>query len=421
MLTIDAQRFMRRHESLAKWGATGKGGVNRPALSADETGARRELLDWARTRGFAIYVDPIGNLFVRRRGRSATARPIRMGSHLDSQMPGGNYDGVYGVLAAFEVLETLEDNAVAFDAPLELVVWNNEEGCRFSPTTMGSAVHAGSLSLEQALSAVDSEGVTVGRALERSLDLLGSLTPIDLGSPCSGYIEAHIEQGPRLEALGLSVGVVSGIQGIAQFVFEVEGEEAHAGTTPRDQRKDALRGAINLVEDLALAIEHDDDVRFTVGKFEVAPGAINTVPAKVAFTVDLRHPDSEELARLVQVVLVACSSLRLRCRVHCRQILNSPPIQFDAAVTAVISESCAKAGIETMTLPSGATHDAKHMAELCPSGMIFIPCRDGISHSDREHASAPDMIQGANILLASIVRLADLTRVGTSDQKHERV
>ncbi|WP_168247839.1 MULTISPECIES: M20 family metallo-hydrolase [unclassified Mesorhizobium] len=421
MLTIDAQRFMGRHESLAKWGATGKGGVNRPALSADETGARRELLDWARRRGFAIYVDPIGNLFVRRQGRSANALPIRMGSHLDSQMPGGNYDGVYGVLAAFEVLETLEDNAVTVDAPLELVIWNNEEGCRFSPTTMGSAVHGGSLSLDQALSAVDREGITVGQALERSLPALGSLTPVDLGSPCSGYIEAHIEQGPVLEALGLSVGVVSGIQGIAQFVFEVEGEEAHAGTTPRNTRRDALRGAISLVEEMASAIEHDDDVRFTVGRFEVAPGAINTVPAKVVFTLDLRHPDSEELERLVEVVLAMCSSPRRICGVQCRQVLNSPPVQFDAAVTAVIAGACAKAGIATMTLPSGATHDAKHMAALCPSGMIFIPCRDGISHSDREHADAPNMIQGANILLASIVRLADLTSVGTSDQKHERV
>lgn len=402
-VTVNADRLLARHETMAQHGATALGGVNRPALSAPETRARKALIDWARVRGFACSIDPIGNIFVRRPGIQVEALPVRTGSHLDSQMPGGNYDGVYGVLAAFEVLETLEDNGISTLVPVELVVWNNEEGCRFSPTTMGSAVHAGALPLDQALKVSDPAGVTVKDALAASLQELGDLPRAELGTSSKAYIEAHIEQGPLLECQGLSVGVVTGIQGTAQFLIEVTGEEAHAGTTPRERRKDALRDAIRLVEALDTAVQTDDNlVRFTVGKLDVWPNVVNTIPARVAFTVDLRHPSVDVFKRLVARVGNVCASSTIACR----QALLSSPVSFDPAVVAIVEESCAIAGLSTTRLPSGATHDAKYMAELCPTGMIFIPCRDGISHNEREHAEPRHMVDGANILLASIMRLA---------------
>ncbi|TIP30735.1 MAG: M20 family metallo-hydrolase [Mesorhizobium sp.] len=402
-VSVNADRLLARHDAMARHGATPLGGVNRPALSAEETRARKELVDWGRARGFACSVDPIGNIFVRRPGIEVEALPVRTGSHLDSQMPGGNYDGVYGVLAAFEVLETLEDNGIDTLVPVELVVWNNEEGCRFSPTTMGSAVHAGALPLGQALKASDPAGITVAEALAASLQELGDLPRAELGSPSKAYIEAHIEQGTLLESQGLSVGAVTGIQGTAQFLIEVLGQEAHAGTTPKEKRKDALRDAIRLMEALDAAVQTDDDlVRFTVGKLDVWPNAVNTVPSRVVFTVDLRHPSAELFDRLVASVKNVCAS----ASVACQQTLQSSPVSFDPAVVAIVEESCAQAGLGTARLPSGATHDAKYMAELCSSGMIFIPCRDGISHNEREHAQPRHMVDGANILLASILRLA---------------
>jgi len=402
-VSVNPDRLLARHETMAQHGATALGGINRPALSVPETRARRALLDWARVRGFACSIDPIGNMFIRRPGSQSDAPPVRTGSHLDSQMPGGNYDGVYGVLAGFEVLETLEDNGISTLVPVELVVWNNEEGCRFSPTTMGSAVHASALALDQALQVSDPTGIAVRDALTASLHQLGDLAHAELGSPSKAYIEAHIEQGPLLESQCLSVGVVTGIQGTAQFLIEVTGEEAHAGTTPKERRKDALRDAIRLVEALDAAVEIDDNlVRFTVGKLDVRPNVVNTIPSKVAFTVDLRHPNVDVLERLVARVGSLCASANATCR----KTLLSPPVSFDPAVVAIIEESCAQAGLSTMRLPSGATHDAKYMADLCPSGMIFIPCRDGISHNEREHSEPRHMVDGANVLLASILRLA---------------
>ncbi|MET3792505.1 allantoate amidohydrolase [Aquamicrobium terrae] len=405
-LRINGARLLERHKLMAGFGETGNGGVIRPALSDEETSARLALLNLARERGFACSVDPIGNLFIRRKGADEGRAPLRMGSHLDSQIPGGNFDGVYGVIAGFEVLETLEDHKVASDAPIEVVVWNNEEGARFSPTTMGSAVHAGQLSLDKALGSFDQDGNRLGDELARSLTQLGPLKSIELGSESLAYVEAHIEQGPILEQNEIPIGVVTGIQGIVQFEVRITGEEAHAGTTPRSRRKDAFWAALDLTAQLrSVTADKDDAIRFTVGRLTVLPGSPNTVPAKVAFTIDLRHPDEALLASVHTQIYQAAETLQTPCEISVITTLNSPPVCFAAKVISSIERQAAEVGLDTARIASGATHDAKFMAPLCPTGMIFIPCRDGISHNENEWADPEHMIAGANTLLGVITEL----------------
>lgn len=406
-LKINRERLLERHRLMASFGATGNGGVIRPALSDEETGARRALLDLARDRGYACEIDPIGNLFIRRAGTDANSLPLRMGSHLDSQIPGGNYDGVYGVIAGFEVLESLDDNQVSSRAPIELVVWNNEEGARFAPTTMGSAVHAGALALGQALSATDQHAKTVRGELSRSVDALGPLNTVELGSRSLGYVEAHIEQGPVLEATATQIGVVTGIQGIVQLTVTVSGEEAHAGTTPRARRKDALLAALEFIAALrTIMADPEDNIRFTVGRMTVSPGAPNTVPSKVVFTIDLRHPDQKLLLSLHDRIKEAAVLFEGPCECSAVTTLNSPPVRFARNVMSSVARHAEALGLRTVEIASGATHDAKFMAGLCPTGMIFIPCRDGISHNEKEWADPEHMIAGADVLLRVIVELS---------------
>lgn len=407
-LEIDRNRLLARHEAMAAFGATGRGGVDRPALGPAETQARGALLDWARARGFRCAVDPIGNLLIRRSGLDETAAPVRTGSHLDSQTPGGNYDGVYGVLAGFEVLETLEDAGFETLRPVEVMVWNNEEGVRFAPTTMGSAVHAGAIPLAVALDRTDQDGISVQRALADSFPRLGALVQVPLKTPAYAYVEAHIEQGPLLEAQGKTIGIVSGIQGVVQFTVSVFGKEMHAGTTPRRNRKDALLGAIEIMARFHdLANDPEDQVRFTVGRMTVRPGAPNTVPSEVVFSIDLRHPVPETLAGLRKGIEEIARAGAPPCAVTIVETLNSPPVRFDARLVDLVGQAALKIGAATLELHSGATHDAKFMAALCPTTMIFIPCREGLSHNEAEWAELDHMIAGANVLLSVIRGLAD--------------
>jgi N-carbamoyl-L-amino-acid hydrolase len=287
-----------------------------------------------------------------------------------------------------------------------VVIWNNEEGARFAPTTMGSAVHAGALSLSEALNSRDQEGLLLGDELARSLTGLGSLAQIPLASASFGYIEAHIEQGPILESADIPIGVVTGIQGIIQFNVTVIGEEAHAGTTPRSRRKDALVAALSLIDEIrTLTNDIEDEIRFTVGRLTVAPGAPNTVPSKVGFTIDLRHPDDDKLQSLHARISELCGTFVSPCEISAVTTLNSPPIAFNRSVMAAIEKHADQLGIRHMKIASGATHDAKFMAALCPTGMIFIPCRDGISHNEREWAEFEHMACGADLLLRVVKEL----------------
>jgi N-carbamoyl-L-amino-acid hydrolase len=406
---IDADRLRARHEAMSAIGATGRGGIDRQALTEAEIEARALVIDWARSRGYALSSDPIGNLFIRRPGRERNAAPVLAGSHLDSQPNGGNFDGVYGVLAGLEVLEALDDGAVETDRPIEVVIWTNEEGARFQPTTMGSAVYVGALSLQQALSARGKDGMTVSEALDFMRRKLPSCAPRALATPLHAYVEAHIEQGPILESARRKIGVVLGIQGLRQYAITVEGTEAHAGTTPRLRRRDAFVAARRIAAELdRVATDAQDIARLTIGRFDVSPGTTNTIPGKVAMTVDLRHPDQDELDRLDRAIHEICRKQAEPCSASVETLLASRGVSFAGCVIEAVREEAARLGHGALDIMSGATHDAAFLTRLCPSGMIFVPCRDGISHNEAEFTSLDDMIAGAEVLAGVVRRLSHI-------------
>ena len=404
---VREDRLWQRHVEMAKLGATAKGGVNRQALSAEDVAARKLLASWATTRGFQVSTDAIGNLFVRRAGTQADAAPVMTGSHMDSQPTGGRFDGIYGVLAGFEVLEALEDAGIRTQRPVEVVAWMNEEGSRFPVGAMGSAVFAGRLALDKALSVADPRGTTVSVALAETLAAAPAPKRSGFGGPLAAYVEAHIEQGPRLEAEGKTIGVVTAIQGSRRYAVEIIGEEAHAGTTPRAARKDAFSAAVSIVTALEkLMADPTDTIRFTVGRFEVFPGSPNTVPGRVYFTIDFRHPDLAVLdERGGRIAAVAAANAR-GCAVTVSQLTDVPPTIFAPAIVDLVRDCTARLGLPHMDLPSGAGHDAMHIATLCPAGMIFVPCERGISHNEAENATPADLAAGARVLADTLVGLA---------------
>jgi N-carbamoyl-L-amino-acid hydrolase len=405
---VRQDRLWQRLMEMASIGATGRGGVNRQALTPEDTEARLRLLTWAAQRGFSASVDAIGNVFIRRAGHDAMASPVLSGSHLDTQPTGGNFDGIYGVLAAFEVLEAASDAGVTTTRPLDVVVWMNEEGARFQPTTMGSAVFAGALPLQTALTTTDTVGISVRQALAESLQRLAVPQQRPLRFPIAAYLEAHIEQGPILEATHHTLGIVSGIQGLRWFRIEVTGEESHAGTTPRRIRKDAFVAAVRMVTELQeLLYDAADTVRFTVGRFEVTPNSPNTVPGRVLFTIDLRHPEAAVLSRLGDQVEAVCHAHAQGCSVVVTETLHSPPVEFDAAIRAMLRNAATRQALTHLDMVSGATHDAKYMVDLCPSGMLFVPCRGGVSHNESEYAAPADLAAGTKILAAAMLDLAN--------------
>ena len=405
---VDEVRLWSRQMAMAEIGATERGGVNRAALSDEDRRARALIVEWAGDLGFEVATDGIANLYIRRPGRQADAAPVVMGSHLDSQPRGGKFDGSYGVIGGFEALEAIAQAGIETARPIDLVAWTNEEGGRFQPGAMGSAVFAGAMRLEDQLGLVDREGVTLEDALAETLASTPGLPHRPFGHPFAAYVEAHIEQGPRLENEGLTIGAVTGIQGIYWFGVEVSGAEAHAGTTPLRVRRDALKAAVAMVTALeALMADESDTVRFTVGRFECHPGSPATVPGRVSFTIDFRHPDPDLIARICAQIAPTCAAHARGCAVSVRPIMEIPPLVFDPALIDLVEAYAERLGHPVMRMPSGAGHDAGHINHLCPTGMIFVPCEKGISHNEAENATPADLAAGAQTLAACLVDLAN--------------
>lgn len=405
---VSEERLWHLLMDVAAYGATPGGGVNRQALSAEDTAAKQHVVRWAAGRGFATFQDDIGNLFVRRDGTEPALAPVMTGSHLDSQPTGGRFDGAYGVLAGLEALDALDDAGIATRRPVEVVAWTNEEGSRYTPGAMGSNIFAGVSPLDAVLDNTDAAGTVLRDALARTLAETGvprrgleSVTP-------HAYVEAHIEQGPVLEQKGLQIGVVSGIQGIHHMDVVVVGEEAHAGTTPRRARKDALSTAVAIIAALErLTSDADDVTRFTVGRCEVQPGSPNTVPGRVHFTIDLRHPDRAVLESLVAGIRRVAAENAGPCSVTVSENLAIDPTIFAPGVMDAIRDSARNLGLGHMDMPSGAGHDAMHLATVCAAGMIFVPCLGGVSHNEAESATPQDLAAGAKVLADTLVRLAN--------------
>jgi beta-ureidopropionase / N-carbamoyl-L-amino-acid hydrolase len=405
---VDRQRLWDRHLTLAGYGALPDGGVDRQAMTPADAEARRQLVAWASDIGLTASVDAIGNLFLRRAGRRDDLAPVMTGSHLDTQPTGGKFDGAFGVLAGLEALTALAEAEVATTRPIELVIWNNEEGCRFPPTTMGSSAFTGHLPLDQALDARDRQGIRVADALDEMNRRTQVADTRILGGSLFAYLEAHIEQGPRLEEAGYPLGVVTGIQGLRWFEVEVLGTESHAGTTPRANRRDALQAAVTMIHELAARCSDREDIlRFTVGRLDVSPNAPNTVPARVRFTIDLRHPDAESLQHYGDLIAPLCHELAGHCTVAVHEQPVSQPIRFDADIQRLLCECADSCGVPYQLLPSGATHDAKWLSLIAPSGMLFTPCAGGLSHNTRESADPDDLARATQVLTAALKRLAN--------------
>jgi N-carbamoyl-L-amino-acid hydrolase len=407
-LTVNGERLWASLMALAQIGATEKGGVCRLAASDLDGAARRLFIRWCEEAGCAVSIDGIGNIFARRPGRNPTLAPVMAGSHLDTQPTGGRFDGAYGVLAGLEVVRTLNDLGYETEAPLEIVAWTNEEGSRFSPAMVGSGVFAGVFDLGYGLARPDNvSGVTLGAELER----IGFAGPAAVGGrPVRAYFEAHIEQGPILEAAGLPIGIVTGAQGQRWYEVNVTGQEAHAGPTPMPRRRDALVGAARMIDAVnRIGHAHAPDACATVGFVEARPNSRNTIPGQVFFTVDFRHPQEDVLSAMDRELRAACTAAAAtqRLEVAVAEFWYFPPTPFDPDLVGHVRAAAEAQGYKHQDIISGAGHDAVYMARIAPSAMIFVPCVGGISHNEIEDAKPDDLTAGCNVLLNAVLDTAD--------------
>ncbi|MBP5106353.1 Zn-dependent hydrolase [Pseudomonas protegens] len=405
MLKINGQRLWASLMAMAEIGATARGGSCRLALSDEDRAGRELFAHWCTEAGMSLSVDPIGNLFARRPGSDPDAAPVMMGSHLDTQPEGGRFDGVYGVLAGLEVVRTLNDLGIQTRKPLEVVVWTNEEGARFTPAMFGSAVFTGGMALDAALAVRDADGISVAQALQRT----GYAGSRPLGAAVDAYFEAHIEQGPILEDNAKSIGVVSGGQAIRWLDVQVEGLAAHAGTTPMPLRKDALYGAAQMILAVEqLAADFAPQGLTTVGELSIAKSSRNTIPGLLSFTVDLRHHQDRQIAAMEQQVeerLQAIAGQR-GLKVSISRHWVSPATPFDAECVAAVQQAVDGLGYPQQSIVSGAGHDAILLARYCPTAMVFIPCVGGLSHNEAEDVLPEDVRQGADVLLNAVLARA---------------
>ena len=406
--SVNGERLWSRLMEMAQIGAIPGNGVNRPCLSADDIKARALLISWADARGWQVGVDRAANLFIRLPGSEPDAAPIVTGSHMDSQPQGGRFDGIYGVLAGLEALEAISDSGVPVRRPIDVVAWTNEEGGRFAPGAMGSAVFTGAAGLDRFSPIKDQDGIEFGQALKHTLAATPDAAQRQFNFPIAGYVEAHIEQGPRLEAEQKTIGVVTGIQGCRWYVVEVSGETGHAGTSPLKGRKDALREAVAMISALQeLMADPTDTIRFTVGRVEVSPNTHNSVPERVRFTIDFRHPNAILLNERGDRIAEVCEQAANACTVEVKEVLTLAPIRFPEEVVGTIEQAASALGESAMRMPSGAFHDSQYLAVVCPSAMIFIPCEKGISHNPAEYAKPDDCTAGTRVLAATLVELGN--------------
>ncbi|WP_438381214.1 M20 family metallo-hydrolase [Asaia sp. BMEF1] len=388
----------------ARFGETEKGGIKRLTLTEED----RQVRDWftaACTRlGCTITVDALGNMFARRAGLDESLPPLTMGSHLDTQPTGGKFDGILGVLGGLAVLRALDESGHVTRHPIELINWTNEEGSRFSPPMMCSGAYAGVFTEQEVLDKQDRAGIRFGDALD-AIGYRGE-KPCR-ASPVAAYFELHIEQGPILEVENRVIGAVTGVQGMRWYEVTITGKDAHAGSTPMTLRSDALLAAATMIGAISdIARSHAPQALGTVGLIENRPNSSNVVPSETFFTVDLRHPDDAIVALMEQEMEARFRAIAETMEVTqaMRKIWDAPAVPFDPRCVAMVSEAASEAGFESMKIVSGPGHDAAYMARVAPTAMIFVPCRDGLSHNESESITKAEAEAGANVLLGALLR-----------------
>lgn len=405
-LRIDGDRLWARLMAMGEIGATPAGGCNRQALSDEDKAGRDLFIRWCHEAGCDIRVDEIGNIFARRKGTDDSLPSVISGSHLDTQPTGGKFDGIYGVLAALEVIESLNDHELETVHPIEAVVWTNEEGCRFDTAMMGSAVWSGEMPLEDAYALTDREGKTVAQELAR-IDYKGD-SPIRHAAVKAAF-EAHIEQGPVLETEEKTIGVVTGVQHMSRHRVIIDGKETHAGPTPMAVRQDPMMALSDLLPRLyAMAAAQGPDSRLTFGFINALPGSSNTVPGQLELTVDIRHPRKASYDAMISTyqacVQQACDERNTPVSMEC--FWEAPGVEFDADCVNAVRNAVAATGYDALELVSGAGHDACNISSVAPTSMIFIPCKDGVSHNEAESAEPEHVTAGGNVLLHAILECA---------------
>ena len=403
---VNGDRLWQSLMELAKIGATQKGGVCRLTLTDLDRQGRDLVIGWAREAGLSVTIDKIGNVFMRRAGKNNALPPIMTGSHIDTQPTGGKFDGNFGVLAGLEVIRTLNDYDIETEAPVELAFWTNEEGSRFVPVMMGSGVFANIFSLEHAYAATDIEGKTVKDELEK-IGYIGTETPGD--HPIGAYFESHIEQGPILEDEGITIGVVQAVLGIRWYDCVVTGMEAHAGPTPMALRKDAMQVAAKIMQEVvAIAHRFGPHGRGTVGMVQVFPNSRNVIPGQVKFSIDFRNMTDALVDEMDAAIRAFAKQTEAETglTIAIQLVSDYPAVPFHPDCKDAVRRAADKLGYSNMDIVSGAGHDAVYMAGLAPTGMIFIPCKDGISHNEIEDTLPEQVTAGANVLLHAMLERA---------------
>jgi N-carbamoyl-L-amino-acid hydrolase len=405
-LSINLDRLLSRLQALGQIGALEGGGVCRLALSDEDKQGRDLVIRWMRELGLSVTIDRIGNVVGVRPGREP-GPPVMAGSHIDTVRTGGLYDGSLGVLAGLEVIQTLNEAEITTTRPLAVAFFTNEEGSRFAPDMMGSLVFQGGMSVEEALQTVGIDGTTV----EENLNRIGYAGEAPCGDPkVHAYVELHVEQGPVLEEEGVVIGAVEGVQGISWTEVLVEGVSNHAGTTPMRLRHDAgyIAGAtIAFVRDLALRLGGDQVA--TVGSIEFTPNLVNVIPEQARFTVDLRNTDEERLQAAESELATFLDNLAKSegVKISRRSLARFEPVAFDPSMVERVERIARDLGYSVRRMPSGAGHDAQILARVCPTSMIFVPSVGGISHNVTEFTHPEHIEAGANVLLRTLLELAD--------------
>ncbi len=407
-LRIDGARLWASLGEMAGIGPGVAGGNNRQALTEADGAARRRLAEWCGALGLDTAVDGVGNMMVLRPGTDPDARPVAFGSHLDTQPTGGRYDGVLGVLGGLEILRTVHDLGIRTRRPLLLVNWTDEEGTRFAPPMMGSAVHAGATSLDEALATTDDDGTTLGAALD-AIGWRGAAEPGAQGF--HAYYELHIEQGPVLEAEGIDIGVVTAAQGHVWLDATLTGRESHSGATPMGLRKDAGLGLARLAERVhAIALAHQPDAVGTIGRAILHPNSRNVIAGRVEFTVDLRSPDAEKLRAMRSLVETEARAIadNLGLGLEIRVASDVPPVAFDPERVARVRRAAERLGVSHRDIVSGAGHDACLIARVAPTAMVFCPCEGGLSHNEAEAITEEWARRGTEVLMHAVLAEAEI-------------
>jgi N-carbamoyl-L-amino-acid hydrolase len=405
---VDGGRLWDSLMQMAQIGATAKGGVNRLALTDLDRESRQLFQRWAEAAGCTVTVDRLGSMFCRRDGTDPSLPPVMLGSHLDTQPTGGKFDGALGVLAALEVMRTLQDLGLRTRHPIEIVNWTNEEGSRFAPPCTASAAFAGAISLDAALAVAAPDGKTMGDELTR-IGFTGG-APVG-GRPVHAFFELHIEQGPILEEEEIDIGIVTVANGQKWYELSITGVESHAGPTPMDRRKDALLGAARIIERVnAIGLAHEPKACATCGMIQAYPNSRNVIPGSVFLTVDLRHPNGDALEAMAKALEAAIPEIAAATGVSCetKVVADFPPQPFEASCVDAVRKAAARLGFTAREISSGAAHDAVYMARVAPAAMVFVPCIGGISHNEAEDIKPDWATAGANVLLEAVLEKAEV-------------